>query len=1262
MIALTQRLWNCALRNGEKKLKFSDYETYMLCLHRLILPEFDIAASKELILDDWKRDSGDQDYLDYAFFHLSMFELVDVSAVDMLEESKGVTMEGIKQNLQRELNSGEFAYYRDQVKLAAEANQSLERGNNLNSTENQRQTTSQDNNRSRSRDRRRSSAKGSGGNNAGMSPLTTQNYPAEPVLVSPRRETTVQRAISPNIFTRGGGVILNIGLMDVDSTREATYSPGLQVSHSEASGSALRTGAHDPNAPGYLLIPSGANSGKPREPFTVRAAAVAEAAASMAIAAAPVNPRQTFAVQRAQNQRVSQSTADGTALSVGGGATKNIPPNFFINNSSLTAPLMTIVSSKPATPREANSSIKKIQLQFQGSSETSATRPQTPYRGFMGASISSPRTSNVITAEAAGIFLSAQQKPIKPPSSTRHTFVSSPRAGSVLTSDYQSPVSPRKMQQRQPDEKLSLLGSSPVSNVSNPATLTINGRVTAQDALQRQSSTTTGTPTQLAGSVGSPLLSVPASDVPVPTAPSQPKDDLKALISPRYIVTNPVAPNQPAPNLKQSSVRHQGSTRGFAGAKGSPRMRSSLATGPPSNHLQQQRQQRQPSELHRLNITPGKGYTLMVLLLMLQLPQFRRFLARFGPLELSLSKLVACFCVNGGMAPWFHGEIRRQEAEAVLSTRERSDGAFLVRFSESHPTKFTLTYLKVHSTSSSTPGRRELKNCLVRNLGGSGYALMEARRGGSAGNVRQRTYPSIGAFIQSSSGRLKYGVASEFSVKCNQELTAVRAMQDQQCDSYSAFSTESFGKPEPPPDAASMLFSRTPPSQTSFLNMPSFSAITSNKLGAASDSYAGFSVESLSPPVVHRAELPGDAPASNYEDKSLAPGKWTDGKAGSSPGPFTSDDYGSFASIAQHQPEEEANPTTTKQPGMGNTNSPLHDFRRTPTTTISEGYATFATLASTYAEESQQLAARSQQTVSLSRSPPISTQRPSFANTGAYGSFASVSVTKPSTVAPAGNGSPNGGHLGSSKREIPAASDYGSFASFANELEEKRPQWEQSLGAPHPPVASRCDYQNIPQDTTGIYGNFASLSLGETNAPAPAKQPAPKSAPTGATPANSDVYGSFDGTASLPPIKTTPVTSALDELNVGMEFYKQKRLDDALLRFMLAQEMARATGDQVVEARALGNLGTVYLDKKNPQQAVSCYQQCLDITRAIEDTKRERTILNNLVLALVASEDYERALACCRVQLETTTNAINRRKIISRMSLLREKMARQATP
>ena len=138
--------------------------------------------------------------------------------------------------------------------------------------------------------------------------------------------------------------------------------------------------------------------------------------------------------------------------------------------------------------------------------------------------------------------------------------------------------------------------------------------------------------------------------------------------------------------------------------------------------------------------------------------QFRRFLARFGPLKLSLSKLVTCFCVHREVVPWFHGEIGRNEAESVLTARKCRDGAFLVRFSESQPTKFTLTYLKVHSMGSPTPGRRELKNCLMRNLGVSGYAVTEALRRPVNESVRQRTYPSIRAFIQSSSGRLKYGV------------------------------------------------------------------------------------------------------------------------------------------------------------------------------------------------------------------------------------------------------------------------------------------------------------------------------------------------------------------------------------------------------------------------------------------------------------------------------------------------------------------------
>ncbi|RLN93723.1 hypothetical protein BBJ28_00009846 [Nothophytophthora sp. Chile5] len=118
MIALTQRLWSCALHDGETKLSFTGYETYMLCLHRLILPEFDLATSKELIQDDWARDCGRKEQLDYAYFHLSMFELVGVRSVNILEESKSMSSLGIEQDLQREMTSEAFEDYRNQVELA----------------------------------------------------------------------------------------------------------------------------------------------------------------------------------------------------------------------------------------------------------------------------------------------------------------------------------------------------------------------------------------------------------------------------------------------------------------------------------------------------------------------------------------------------------------------------------------------------------------------------------------------------------------------------------------------------------------------------------------------------------------------------------------------------------------------------------------------------------------------------------------------------------------------------------------------------------------------------------------------------------------------------------------------------------------------------------------------------------------------------------------------------------------------------------------
>lgn len=147
-------------------------------------------------------------------------------------------------------------------------------------------------------------------------------------------------------------------------------------------------------------------------------------------------------------------------------------------------------------------------------------------------------------------------------------------------------------------------------------------------------------------------------------------------------------------------------------------------------------------------------------------------------------------------------------------------------------------------------------------------------------------------------------------------------------------------------------------------------------------------------------------------------------------------------------------------------------------------------------------------------------------------------------------------------------------------------------------------------------------------------------------PETTDVYGTFES--------RTP----LDILTTGIKLYQQQKLEMAFDCFLHAYQLAQKQQDQVIQARALGNIGTIYLDLHQPNQAVKCYEQCLDITRMIHDVKRERTILNNLILACMACHEYQRAYDYSTIQLQMTMNETNQHKIISRMSLLREQIHR----
>lgn len=68
--------------------------------------------------------------------------------------------------------------------------------------------------------------------------------------------------------------------------------------------------------------------------------------------------------------------------------------------------------------------------------------------------------------------------------------------------------------------------------------------------------------------------------------------------------------------------------------------------------------------------------------------------------------------------PWFHGRLTRQQAKDLLA--KSPPGTFLVRFSETNPDNFSLTYVDAGEKASDPP---RPKHVLIYNLGQHGYAL-----------------------------------------------------------------------------------------------------------------------------------------------------------------------------------------------------------------------------------------------------------------------------------------------------------------------------------------------------------------------------------------------------------------------------------------------------------------------------------------------------------------------------------------------------------
>mmetsp|Transcript_14940 Transcript_14940/g.47629 ORF Transcript_14940/g.47629 Transcript_14940/m.47629 type:complete len:269 (-) Transcript_14940:68-874(-) len=133
--------------------------------------------------------------------------------------------------------------------------------------------------------------------------------------------------------------------------------------------------------------------------------------------------------------------------------------------------------------------------------------------------------------------------------------------------------------------------------------------------------------------------------------------------------------------------------------------------------------------------------------------EFDAFCRRFGPLETAVETAVANLFVADAMEPWFHGAADRKATEDLL--REHGPGAFLVRFSATHPSCLVLYSVRAD---------RSIRSQLFRRVEGGFQNLMP-----SAGEASE-VYPRIMNYVKGCPEKFCTAVPSTLAQECNEEI------------------------------------------------------------------------------------------------------------------------------------------------------------------------------------------------------------------------------------------------------------------------------------------------------------------------------------------------------------------------------------------------------------------------------------------------------------------------------------------------------------
>jgi len=104
--------------------------------------------------------------------------------------------------------------------------------------------------------------------------------------------------------------------------------------------------------------------------------------------------------------------------------------------------------------------------------------------------------------------------------------------------------------------------------------------------------------------------------------------------------------------------------------------------------------------------------------------------------------------------------------------------------------------------------------------------------------------------------------------------------------------------------------------------------------------------------------------------------------------------------------------------------------------------------------------------------------------------------------------------------------------------------------------------------------------------------------------------------------------------NIGSVYSDLGEKQQALDYYQQALPLRRAVGDRASEAVTLNNIGVVYLDLGEKQQALEYYRQALPLFQAVEDRAKEATILSNIAYAERSRGNLQQALTPMQASIE----------------------------